>query len=205
MTVATNHLTHDPAARERYRGYQDALIGDPREHGWRDWPTFTGNPIPKADAVHGWRVFGVVGIGRDRSRLVAPYRPDWEYPPARWLPGTNTSRREVCRADVKHHPSAAGFCRCGFRMVQSLSVMEAFLGNQAHRFSTLLAIAEVQAWGRVAPYAPDDDWQYTARAERMRIIGPLYMQLDCACEHGESLAEHYRVDVAVLGGGHDQG
>lgn len=55
LSIATNHLTFDADARAIYRRYQDERIGDPRGHGWRDWPELTGAAMPRNRAIRGWR------------------------------------------------------------------------------------------------------------------------------------------------------
>ncbi len=60
--------------------------------------------------------------------------------------------------------------------MQSLTVLRAFAKHQRPRIGPPAAVAQVEVFGRVAGYAPDDDWQYTLRAEHARIIGPLYLR-----------------------------
>ncbi|MBP8881827.1 MAG: hypothetical protein KBG77_12045 [Dermatophilaceae bacterium] len=199
LSIATNHLTFDADARAIYRRYQDERIGDPRGHGWRDWPELTGAAMPRNRAIRGWRFWGVDDIGLGRPRLLAPYRPEPTYAPARFHRGVNVASHEVCRARVPHHPSPEGFCRCGFRIVQSLTVLQAFILDQTHRFSTPLVVGEVLAWGRVCAFAPDDDWQWTARAERIRIAGPLYTTPEVHARWGHDLTDHYGAPCLPLG------
>ncbi len=67
---------------------------------------------------------------------------------------------------------------CGVCGVQSLSVLKGFAENQRPWIGPSAAVAQVEVFGRVAGYAPDDDWQYTLRAEQARIIGR------CTCAPG---------------------
>lgn len=193
--MGTNHLTHDDAAQARYRRYQDERIGpDPLADGAHDWPDLAGGiTLPRKRAITGWRVWGVVPTSMG-PRLVAPYRPDWSFGPARWHPGKNTASTFVCTGTPTSHPGVDGLCRCGFRIVQSWTVLSAFLDDQRGRLADVLVAAEVDAWGRIAPAAPDDDWQYTARVQHAEVRD-LYLSKADRKRYGAELAEHYGVPI----------
>jgi 8-oxo-dGTP pyrophosphatase MutT (NUDIX family) len=134
------------------------------------------------------------------DKLVAPFicgvhheSPDVEG--LTWQPGPNTSSTIGCpkRAHGRH-PLVD--CRCGLRVVQSLTVLRAFATNQADRIGPLIAWAEVDVWGKIAPAAPDDDWQRTLRAEYAQIVGPLHLDRTHAA-HADALAEHYGIKVII--------
>ncbi len=110
-----------------------------------------------------------------RRSLTAVYRPAPSTPGVTWAPGTNRNSTHGCqRKGPAPHPR--GNCRCGIRAVQSLSVLRGFVANQRARVGRPAAVAQVEVFGRVAGYAPDDDWCHTLRAEQARIIGPLYLR-----------------------------
>lgn len=49
--------------------------------------------------------------------------------------------------------------------------LKAFMLDQQHRMHTNgFAVGLVSMWGRVAPGAPDDDWQYAARAQYAQLV-----------------------------------
>ena len=111
-----------------------------------------------------------------------------------WVPGINRNSTYGCKVHTGRHPQAA--CRCGIRVVQSLTVLKAFATNQEPRIGPLAAYAEVDVWGRVAPFAPDDDWRFTLRAELAEITGPLHLAPSHAM-YADALAEHYGVEVQL--------
>jgi dual specificity phosphatase 3 len=189
----------DPEALAMYTDYQDDHLGpDPLAEGAHRWPAWTATEarLVRADRpLTGWRMWAVVG-----DQLVAPFitavhgeSPDVEG--MTWQPGRNTSSTIGCpKRDHGRHPLVD--CRCGIRVMQSLTALKALATNQAPRIGPLTAWAEVDVWGKVAPFAPDDDWRYTIRAEYAAITGPLHLNRT----HGSdtaALAEHYGVEVVV--------
>jgi 8-oxo-dGTP pyrophosphatase MutT (NUDIX family) len=134
----------------------------------------------------------------DGPRLCAPFitavhgeSPDVDG--LTWAPGRNTSSTIGCpKRDHGTHPLVN--CRCGIRVVQSRTVLRAFATDQAPRIGPLVAYAEVEVWGKVAPFAPDDDWRYTVRAEHAQIVGPLRLDYTLAA-HADALAAHYGIEV----------
>ena len=146
--------------------------------------------------LRGWRMWAGV-VTTDGPRLCAPFlvgvhhaTPDT--PGVTWQPGRNVNSTFGCKIHAGRHPQPA--CRCGIRVVQSLTVLKAFATNQEPRIGPLAAYAECDVWGRVAPFAPDDDWRFTLRAEFAEIAGPLHLAPSHA-EHAAALAEHYGVEV----------
>ena len=140
-----------------------------------------------------------VVVTTDGPRLVAPfltgvYHASPATPGVMWVPGINRNSTHGCKVHHGRHPQPE--CRCGIRIVQSLTVLRAFATNQEPRIGPLVAWAEVDVWGRVAPFAPDDDWRFTLRAEFAEIAGPLHLAPTHA-HHAEALAEHYGVEVEL--------
>ncbi len=156
--------------------------------------------VAETEPLLGWRMWSVAET-RDGPRLVAPfltavYRADPSTPGVSWQPGTNTNSTYGClRKGPAPHP--CGNCRCGLRAVQSLSVLRGFAENQRPRIGPPAAVAQVEVFGRVAGYAPDDDWCHTLRAEQARIIGALHVRSGVA---GDGLSERYDVPVVVGAG-----
>jgi hypothetical protein len=200
MSTLHKRMTQgDPAALAVYHDFQDNLIGpDPLlegAHDWPDWTPATATLSPDRPLT-GWRMWAVVDTD-DGPRLCAPFlvgahhaTPD--IPGVTWQPGRNVNSTYGCKVRRGRHPLPT--CRCGIRIVQSLTVLRAFAADQAPRIGPLVAYAEVDVWGRVAPFAPDDDWKFTLRAENARIAGPLRLAPSHAM-HGEALAEHYGIEV----------
>ncbi len=79
--------------------------------------------------------------------------------------------------------------------MQSLSVLRGFEANQRARIGRPAAVAQVEVFGRVAGYAPDDDWCHRLRAEQARIVGALHVRPG---RSEADLSEHY--DVPVVAG-----
>jgi 8-oxo-dGTP pyrophosphatase MutT (NUDIX family) len=195
--------SHDPATLAVYRQYQDDRLGpDPLAEGGHKWPKWTTTEARKVRAdrpLRGWRMWSVVDVDGN-PRLCAPFitnvhgeSPDVEG--LTWQPGRNTSSSIGCpkRAQGKH-PLVD--CRCGLRVVQSLTVLRAFATNQADRIGPMIAWAEVDVWGKIAPFAPDDDWRHTVRAEHAQIVGPLHLDSTHAAL-ADALAEHYGLKVEI--------
>lgn len=193
----------DPEALAVYRDYQDDRIGaDPLAEGAKPWPAWTATESRRvrADrALTGWRMWAIADTD-DGPRLVSPFitsihgaAHDLEGAGLTWQPGRNENSTYGCaKAHDGHHPLVD--CRCGLRVVRSLTVLRAFATNQAHRIGPLVAFAEVDVWGKVAPFAPDDDWQHTLRAEHAQIVGPLHLAPSHAI-HADALAAHYGIEV----------
>jgi hypothetical protein len=202
MSTLHERLTQgDPAALAVYDNFQDNLIGpDPMAEGAHDWPAWTPATATLAPArpLTGWRMWAVV-VTTDGPRLCAPFlvgahhaTPD--IPGVTWAPGVNRNSTYGCKVRRGRHPLVE--CRCGIRVVQSLTVLRAFATNQAPRIGPLVAYAEVDVWGRVAPFAPDDDWKFTLRAEFARIaLGERLHLAPTHAAHAEALAEHYGIEV----------
>lgn len=193
----------DTEALDLYESIQADCIGvDPFADGAEEWPHGLdqrhGEPItvPADQPLYGWRLWHL-----DGHRLVAPFLAEkWglprKAPGVQWKPGTNTSIPLHCRsrrpkdAVPSRHP--ASWCRCGIRVVQSLTVLRAFAANTAPTIGRPEVIARVAFWGQVAPWAPDDDWRYTARAEHVAIAGDLI--LPPSREHlRDQLTRRYRI------------
>jgi dual specificity phosphatase 3 len=195
----------DPEALAIYHDYQDDRIGsDPLLEGAHHWPEWTATEARRvrADrALRGWRMWAIADTDNG-PRLVSPFitsihgaAPDLEGAGLTWQPGRNENSTYGCaKAHDGHHPLVD--CRCGLRVVRSLTVLRAFATNQAPRVGPLVAWAEVDVWGKVASFAPDDDWQHTLRAEFARITGPLHLDYTHA-DHAGALAEHYGIEVTI--------
>jgi hypothetical protein len=189
----------DPAALAVWHRFQNNLIGpDPLAEGAHDWPAWSDLPstLSPVRPLRGWRMWAVV-VTADGPRLVAPfltgvYHAAPDTPGVTWVPGINRNSTYGCKVRHGRHPQPA--CRCGIRIVQSLTVLKAFATNQEPRIGPLVAYAEVDVWGRVAPFAPDDDWRYTLRAEFAEIAGPLHLAATHAM-HADALAEHYGIEI----------
>ena len=177
-----------------YYRFQDKLIGpDPLAAGAHDWPAWSDfpNSLSPLRPLTGWRYWAVV-VTTDGARLGAPFVTGLT-----WLPGINRSSSTRCEVRHGRHPMPSTRkdpCNCGIRIVQSLTVLRAFATNYAPRVGPLVAFAECNVWGRVAPFAPDDEWRYTLRAEFAEIAGPLHLAPALAMYAAE-LAEHYGVEV----------
>jgi 8-oxo-dGTP pyrophosphatase MutT (NUDIX family) len=199
---------------------QDNLIGpDPMAEGAQDWPAWTATEARtrRADRpLRGWRMWAVIDQD-DEPRLCAPFvagfragqtsasfvanTPSGFHDPEPrliWAPGRNTNSTIGCgeRGHGKHHPLVSWDCGCGIRVVQSLTVLRALATSQTPRIGTNVAFAEVDIWGKVAPFAPGNDWHYTLRAEHARIVGPLHLDRTLA-GHADALAEHYGIEVII--------
>ncbi len=207
--IAGEHLRRSAFARMVYLRLQARCIGpDPLAVGGCEWPpTLTSGEVirvAETNPLRGWRMWGVAETP-DGPRLVAPYLSavygaDPATPGVSWASGTNTNSTYGClnstygclRTGSEPHPQGA--CRCGIRAVQSLTVLRAFVKNQRPRIGPPAAVAQVEVFGRVAGYAPDDDWQYTLRAGQARIVGALHVRPGLPVA---DLAEHYEVPVLV--------
>ena len=188
-------LKHGEAYLARYRDFQDNLIGpNPLADGAHDWPAWSDlpNTLSPRRPLTGWRYWAVV-VTTDGARLVAPIATG-----ATWSPGINRATATRCGSHGRHPMPSTGKnpCQCGIRIVQSLTVLRAFVANPHVARGPLVAFAECNVWGRVAPFVPDDDWQYTLRAEFAEIAGPLHLAPTHA-EHAEALAEHYGIEVQL--------
>jgi len=195
----------DPATLKVYEQYQDDRIGsDPLLEGAHQWPAWTATEAPtrRADRpLRGWRMWAIADTNNG-PRLVSPFitachgaAHDLEGAGLTWHPGRNINSTYGCaKAHDGHHPLVD--CRCGLRVVRSLTVLRAFARNQEHRIGPMIAWAEVVVWGKVAPFAPDDDWQHTLRAEHAAITGPLHLDYTHA-GHADALAAHYGIEVIV--------
>lgn len=178
-----------------YENYQDARLPAPGEN---EWSLEAGEllDVPADTPVLGWR-FWAVGAGRDGVRLLAPYRPDPDFPSAVWQPGTNEVSTAKCWADpcqVEAHPSPN--CWCGLRAMTTKDALAAFADDQGKRIPATTAVAEVEMWGRVVGPAPGDDWKRTLRSQYARITGPLYV-FNCPDGWAEELAGHYGVELGA--------
>ncbi len=205
VAEATRRLREDPTARALYRGYQNRFIGpDPLAVGACVWPEALTCGwvlhVAESEPLLGWRMWDVAETP-DGPRLVAPfisavYRADPSTSGVSWQPGANVNSTYGCpRKGPAPHPR--GNCRCGIRAVQSLTVLRGFAENQRPRIGRPAAVAQVEVFGRVAGYAPDDDWCHTLRAEQARIVGALHVRAGVA---GDDLSEHYAVPVVVGAG-----
>jgi len=185
----------------RYYAFQDNLIGpDPMADGAQDWPAWNDlpNTLSPLRPLTGWRYWAVVTTD---GGLVAPFSTK-----VIWSPGINRSSSLACQVRHGRHPMPStreNPCRCGIRVMQSLTVLRAFAARQGQgkigigkpRIGPLAAYAEVNVWGRVAPFAPEDDWQYTLRAEFAEIVS-LHLAPTHAM-HAEALAERYGIEVQL--------
>jgi len=190
----------DPEALAIYCRFQDNIIGStPMGEGAHAWPAWNDLPstLSPVRPLRGWRMWAVFDTTAG-PRLCAPFltavlhaTPD--IPGVTWAPGINRNSTYTCKVRHGRHPQVG--CRCGIRACQSLTVLRAFATNQAPRIGPLVAYAEVDVWGRVAPFAPEAaDWKFTLRAEFAEIAGPLHLAPTHAI-HGEALAEHYDIEV----------
>jgi len=195
--------TIEPEFIVAYRDFQDNLLGpDPLAEGGHKWPAWTATEARKVRAdrpLRGWRMWSVVDTAAG-PRLIAPFitsvlgeSPDVDG--LTWAPGKNTSTTAMrCGGAAGHHPLVG--CRCGLRIMQSLTALRAFATEYEDRIGPMVAYAEVDVWGKVAPFAPDDDWRYTLRAEFAQIVGPLQLAPSHAT-HADALAAHYGIDVII--------
>ena len=151
----------------------------------RNYVTIARLPVRRS------RFSGVVRMARGQIlRAVLLATPGT--PGVTWVPGINRNSTFGCKVRTGRHPQPS--CRCGIRVVQSMTVLRAFARNQEPRIGPLVAYAECNVWGRLAPHAPDDDWRYTLRAEFAEIAGPLHLAPTHAT-HADALAGHYGVEV----------
>ncbi len=205
MEAAGKLLRTNPLARSVYEALQARYVGpDPLAVGGCEWPdTLTSGQVlhvAESEPLLGWRMWSVAET-RDGPRLVSPflttvYRADPATPGVSPAPGTNTNSTYGClRKGPAPHPR--GNCRCGIRVVQSLTVLQGFAENQRPRIGPPAAVAQVEVFGRVAGYAPDDDWCRTLRAERARIVGPLHVRAGLPAAE---LSEAYRVPALPADG-----
>ncbi len=197
VAAAAEQLRTNPLTRELYQLLQTSYVGpDPLAVGTCEWPDAltSGQVIHVAESepLLGWRMWSVAET-RDGPRLVAPfltavYSADPDTPGVSWRPGVNfnSTYGRPRRKGPALHPR--GNCRCGIRAVQSLSVLKGFAENQRPRIGRPAAVAQVEVFGRVADYAPDDDWCHTLRAEQARIVGALHVRPGVAAD---DLSEHY--------------
>ncbi len=205
VAAAAEQLRTNPLARSVYQALQARYVGpDPLAVGGCEWPeTLTSGQVlhvAESEPLLGWRMWLVAQTQRG-PRLIAPfltavYGAHPSTPGVSWAPGTNTNSTYGCqRKGPAPHPR--GNCRCGIRAVQSLSVLRGFVANQRARIGRPAAVAQVEVFGRVAGYAPDDDWSHTLRAEQARIVGALHVRPGVA---GDDLSERYGVPVVVGAG-----
>lgn len=192
----------DPEAAAMYREHQTGALGDdPLAEGACDWPDALAEPgrvltVPPNAPVLGWRMWAV-----HDDRLVAPFLTEkWglgpDTPGVTWQPARNTATTRWCNQHRpprsgpthtktgkgrNHRPQPAhptGSCRCGIRIVQSLTVLHAFADHMVPTLGVPAAYAQVAVWGRVASFAPEDDWTHTARAQHARIVSDLHVHSD---------------------------
>jgi 8-oxo-dGTP diphosphatase len=190
---------------------QDNLIGpDPMAEGAQDWPAWTATEARTRRAgrpVRGWHWWTVVIDQDDEPRLCAPFVGEFHAerrefrdlePEMIWAPGRNTSSSIGCdeRGSGERHPLVSYDCQCGLRAMQSLTVLRAYSTLWKNRLGPILAFAEVDVWGKVAPFALASEWRYTIRAEHARIVGPLHLDRTLA-EYADALAEHYGIEVII--------
>ena len=200
-TVHKRMTQGDPEALAIYHDFQDSLIGpDPLAEGAHAWPAWSDlpNTLSPVRPLRGWRMWAVV-VTTDGPRLVAPfltgvYHATPATPGVMWVPGINRNSTYGCKIRSGRHPQVG--CRCGIRVVQSLTVLKAFARNQEPRIGPLVAYAEVDVWGRVAPFAPDDDWKRTIRVELAEISGPLHLAPALAM-YADALAAYYNIEVQL--------
>lgn len=201
----------DPEAIAIYREHQDRILGPvPLGPEPLSWPPALAEPgavldVPAYAPILGWRMWAVRG-----DRLVAPFaiagapfvtagtrgRVGATTPGVAWEPGVNTASTRWCAGlESECHPMPD--CHCGIRAVRSRDVLDAFAEQMSDRLGDPGAVARVVVWGRVAGYAPDDDWQHTLRAQHAKIVG----RLELAGAHyavRDAIARRYRVEVDVL-------
>ena len=205
-TIHKRMVQGDSAALAVYANYQDKLIGQtPLAEGGFDWPEWAlaTATLSPARPIRGWRMWAVL-VTTDGPRLVAPFitqvhHADPSTPGLTWASGVNSSSSIGCPVRRGRHPlptTREKPCRCGIRIVQSLTVLKAFAADQAPRIGPLSAYAEVDVWGRTAPAAVADDWKFTLRAESARIAGALHLAPSHAM-HAEALATHYGIKVQL--------
>lgn len=188
-----HHLAaDDPEAVAMFEEVQREAIGpDPMAEGACDWPdelAVRRGPVlevPLSAPLYGWRMWHVDGDRLTAPFLAGKWRLDRKAPGVEWARGVNKTTAKHCRGNRPPkkgqrpavHPTAR--CRCGIRVVQSLTVLRAFAEETGYWTSGVpAAIARVSFWGRVAPWAPDDDWRFTARAQHVAIVGDLTLPPD---------------------------
>lgn len=190
----------DPEALAIYCRFQDNIIGpDPLAEGAHEWAAWSDLPsaLSPVRPLRGWRMWAVLdttaGVRLCAPFLTAVHHATPDTPGVTWAPGINRNSTYTCKVRHGRHPQPE--CRCGIRAVQSLTVLRAFARNQEPRIGPLAAYAEVDVWGRVAPFAPEAaDWQYTLRAEFAEIAGPLHLAPTHAA-HADALAAFYGIEV----------
>lgn len=181
-----------PDQKARFHDVQSRHIGsDAMAEGPQDWPTWSDMPrlLSPRNPLAGWR-FWAVTVTPNGARIAPP----WTLERA-WLPGINRSTPASCRCHHGRHPmpfTPKDDCRCGIRLMQSLTALRAYARYWENQVGPMAAYAVCNAWGHIAPGVPDDDWQYTLRAEYVEIAGPLYVAPDNA-QHADALAEHYGI------------
>lgn len=186
--IAALLAVDDPEAVAIYEAHQAKQLGpDPLAEGAESWPDALsvrrGHAITVSSdsPLFGWRAWRFEG-----DRLLAPFKTVKQRLPAgapgiTWGRGTNQNRpaarcERFGRGPTEPHPRAD--CRCGIRVVQSLTVLERFAVNMESVMGGDLAFGRVAFWGRVAPWAPDDDWRHTARAQYAAIVGDFLLHED---------------------------
>jgi hypothetical protein len=187
----------DPASREIYRRHQERCIR--RESstlgGEQSWPAELGEPdrvigVSMDSPLRGWRMWRV-----DGDRLVAPfitalYGAGHTTPGMAWAKGVNENSTYGCQV-AGSHPGPR--CWCGIRAVQSLTVLAAYARDQYWRIGPPVAAAEVEVWGRVASFKPDDDWRHTLRAQYAQIIGPIHLGAEVEA-HRADIERRYDIE-----------
>lgn len=190
----------DPEALAIYCRFQDNIIGpDPLAEGAHEWAAWSDLPsaLSPVRPLRGWRMWAVLdttaGVRLCAPFLTAVHHATPDTPGVIWAPGINRNSTYTCKVRHGRHPQPE--CRCGIRAVQSLTVLRAFARNQEPRIGPLAAYAEVDVWGRVAPFALEAaDWQYPLRAEFAEIAGPLHLAPTHAA-HADALAAFYGIEV----------
>jgi hypothetical protein len=198
---SANPWEEDPELLAVYSQKQEAYFGpEPLAEGAHDWPAWTASKarvLAPRSPLRGWHMWTVLGDD-DSPRLCAPFITAlWgatlNTPGVIWVPGVNAASTHGCPKRLHgQHPLIS--CRCGIRAVQSLTVLRAFAAASERRIGPLIAYAEVDVWGKVAPLIPDDDWRHTIRAEFARIVGPLHLASSHAAL-ADALARHYGIEV----------
>jgi hypothetical protein len=191
----------DPEALAIYCRFQDNIIGStPMGEGAHAWPAWNDLPstLSPVRPLRGWRMWAVLdttaGVRLCAPFLTAVHHATPDTPGVTWAPGINRNSTYGCKVRHGRHPQPA--CRCGIRIVQSLTVLNAFATNQEPRIGPLVAYAEVDVWGGVAPFAPDDDWKRTIRVELAEISGPLHLAPALAM-YADALAAYYNIEVQL--------
>ncbi len=173
---------------ERFENYQREVVGpEPLAEHPCEWPAGLAEAapenqtvldIPREAPLLGWRCWAVVD-----GQLVPPFLIRHDHPTLRervlsatWQPGVNETFTSWCSFQPRpEHPSWID--TCGIRAVQSLTVLHAYVTQEAPRIvAPDRAFSQVAVWGHVAAHSPRAlDWRWTLRAQYAQIVGPLYL------------------------------